>query len=308
MGTAELATDSLRALAGTPWIRVPVVVTQPDRPRGRGMRCLPTPVKSAAEALGLPVWQPEKARDPEFIERLAALGPDLIVVAAYGQILPERLLRVPPHGCLNVHTSLLPRYRGAAPIQRALWDGAKETGVTIMKMDAGLDTGDIVAKERLTIRDEDNAGTLHDRLAALGASLLVPTIEGYLGGTLRPTPQPAEGASYARKIAKEDGHVNWSLAAATIWNRIRAVTPRPGAYALLPKDGGSMRIKLWETTVDTSRTGRPGVVLEASRDGFWIGCGEASLRLTRMQAEGGRPLDAAAFLAGHSVACGTTLS
>ena len=233
MGAAELSCASLQALAGNPQFQIAAVVTQPDRPKGRDLKPQPSPIKSLALKLGLPVLQPPRARDEQFIAELRALQPDLIVVVAYGQILPPAVLDLPRHGCLNVHTSLLPKYRGAAPIQWGIANADTETGVTLMRINAGLDTGDIVAQRRTPIRPEDDSATLHDRLAQLGAELLVQTIPDYVAGKIRPTPQPAEGASYAAKIKKEDGRIDWNQPAQTIWNRLRAFTPWPGAFTFL---------------------------------------------------------------------------
>jgi methionyl-tRNA formyltransferase len=235
LGTAELSCASLQALAGDAKFQIAAVVTQPDRPKGRDLKPQPSPVKSLALRLGLSVLQPEHARDEQFIAGLSVLQPDLIVVVAYGQILPPAILDLPCHGCLNVHTSLLPIYRGAAPIQWAIANGDTETGVTIMKMDVGLDTGDIIAARRTTIQPGDNSATLHDRLAQLGAELLAQTIPDYVAGKIQPRPQPAEGVSYAAKIKKEDGRIDWNRPAQTIWNRLRAFTPWPGAFTFLPK-------------------------------------------------------------------------
>src|ERR1051325_520834 len=210
MGTPPLAATVLRALLQEKSFHVVAAVTQPDQPKGRELKLQPSAVKELALEHSLPALQPERARDPQFIDEIRRLAPDLIVVAAYGQILPQALLDVPKFGCLNVHTSLLPKYRGAAPIQWAILNGDSETGVTIMKMDAGLDTGEIVSKERTVITDDDIASTLHDRLAQLGGTLLVRTIPDYVSGKILPHPQPAEGASYARKIKKEDGKLDWS--------------------------------------------------------------------------------------------------
>jgi methionyl-tRNA formyltransferase len=230
MGTAELSCASLEALARDEKFHVVAVVTQPDKPKGRELKLTPSPVKILAEQLKLPVLQPFKARDEKFIGELRELKSGLIVVVAYGQILPQGILDLPQFGCLNVHTSLLPKYRGAAPIQRAIADGETKTGVTIMKMDAGLDTGEIISQTRTPISPEDNSQTLHDRLAQLGAKLLVETIPDYVAVKILPKPQPAEGASYAAKIKKEDGRIDWNLPAQKILNRLRAFTPWPGAF------------------------------------------------------------------------------
>ena len=203
MGTAELSCASLQALAGNPQFQIAAVVTQPDRPKGRDLKPQPSPVKSLALKLGLPVLQPPRARDEQFIAELRALQPDLIVVVAYGQILPPAILDLPRHGCLNVHTSLLPKYRGAAPIQWAIANGDTETGVTIMKMDAGLDTGDIVAQRRTPIRPEDDSATLHDRLAQLGAELLVQTIPDYVAGKIQPVRNPPKARATRQKSKRK---------------------------------------------------------------------------------------------------------
>src|SRR5665213_1923194 len=231
MGTAELSCASLEKLAGK--FSVIAVVTQPDKPRGRELKLQFSPVKILAEKLKLPVVQPVKARDEKFISELRELQPDLIIVVAYGQILPQAILDLPRFGCVNVHTSLLPKYRGASPIQSAILNGEMETGVTIMEMDAGLDTGAIISQARTPILPADNSQTLHDRLAQLGAKLLVETIPDYVAGKILPKPQSAEGASYAAKIKKEDGKVEWNDPAEKILNRLRAFTPWPGAFTFL---------------------------------------------------------------------------
>ena len=307
MGTADLACASLRALCHEKSLQVIAVVSQPDKPKGRDMKLQPTPVKELALAEGLPVLQPQRARDEEFIAQLRALQPDLIAVAAYGQILPQSLLDIPRLGCLNVHTSLLPKYRGAAPIQWAILDGEAETGVTIMKMDAGLDTGPMVSTTRTPILPEDNAQTLHDRLAQLGGELLIKTIPDYAAGKIVPTPQPAEGATYARKISKEDGLIDWSQPARVLWNRVRGFTPWPGAYTHLKSDGATRLLKIWLAEVEPNRSGTPGEILLADKNGVVIACGEQALRVTQLQREGGRRMSAQDFLAGHPLAVGARL-
>ena len=318
LGTAELSCASLQALAGDPQFQIAAVVTQPDRPKGRALKPQPSPVKSLALRLGLPVLQPERTRDEEFIAELSALQPDLIVVVAYGQILPPAILDLPRHGCLNVHPSLLPKYRGAAPIQWAIANGDTGTGVTIMKMDAGLDTGDIIAMSRTPIQPEDDSATLHDRLAQLGAELLAQTIPDYVTGKIQPVPQPAAGASYAAKIKKEDGRIDWNRPAREIWNRLRAFTPWPGAFTFLrgaehqlganlpaPKRAESvlgapkpLLLKIWKAEV-VERSGRAGEILSVDKTGIVVGCGQYALRILELQREGGRRLTAAEFLAGH---------
>jgi len=308
-GTAELACASLKALAACHAFHVLAVATQPDKPRGRELRLEPTPVKAAALALGLPVLQPLRARDPAFIEQLRALQPDLMVVVAYGQILPQALLDIPRHGCLNVHTSILPRHRGAAPIQWAILSGDPETGVTIMRMDAGLDTGPILSIQKTPILPADNSQVLHDRLAVLGAELLLQTIPHYLRGEISPQPQ-GEGATYARKIEKSDGAIQWSDPAQTLWLKIRAFTPWPGAFTFLETDGRKRLIKIWEAApaqsvaASTQIQGVPGAVLHADRGGILIACGAGALRVTQLQPEGRKRMAAADFLAGHPLAPG----
>lgn len=299
MGTADLAAEVLRALCRQPELQILAVVSQPDKPRGRDLKTAPTPVKAVALEEQLPVLQPARARDPQFIKELHALALDLIVVAAYGQILPQALLDIPRHGCLNVHTSLLPRHRGAAPIQWAIMEGDPATGVTIMKMDAGLDTGAMLATVTTAIADDDNAQTLHDRLAVLGAELLVKTIPEYVAGKIIPQPQPAEGVTYARKISKEDGALDWSHPARSLWNRIRAFTPWPGAFTFLPGEARPMLLKIWRAEVDSAHSGQPGEILTADKQGVVVACGEQSLRVHELQREGGRRLGAQEFLSGH---------
>jgi methionyl-tRNA formyltransferase len=306
MGTAELACASLEALTRQPDFSVAAVVTQPDRPKGRDLKLQPSPVKELALRAALPVLQPERARNEDFVRELRALEPELIVVTAYGQILPASILELPRFGCLNVHTSLLPKYRGAAPIQWAILDGEPETGVTIMKMDAGLDTGGILAQQATPIRAEDNSQTLHDRLAQIGAELLVPTIRSHVAGAITPRPQPAEGVTYARKITREDGRLDWTQPARTLLNRIRAFTPWPGAFTHLPAQPQPLLLKIWRAEV-CETGGKPGRILQADKSGIVVACGGDSLRITQLQREGGRRLAAQEFLAGHPLKPGDKL-
>ena len=305
MGTAELSCASLERLATDSRYNIAAVVTQPDKPRGRELHLQQPPIKVLALRLGLPVLQPPRARDEAFISELRAIKPELIVVAAYGHILPQAILDLPRYGCLNVHTSLLPRYRGAAPIQWAIADGESGTGATIMKMDAGMDTGPILAQKPTPILPEDDSASLHNRLAKLGADLLLETIAGYVSGSVQPMPQP-EGASYAPKIKKEDGHINWNLSAQMIFNRMRAFKPWPGAFTFLKFDSKSLLLKIWQADVSESK-GVAGHILSADENGIIIGCGEKSLRVTELQLEGGRRMRAREFLAGHSLKVGDSL-
>lgn len=301
MGTPDLARTVLAALAEDARWQLVAVVAQPDKPTGRGLQLTPPPVKVEALARGLPVLQPLKARDPEFLAQLRALAPDLIVVAAYGQILPQALLDIPRHGCLNVHTSILPRWRGAAPIQWAIAEGDAETGVTIMRMEAGLDTGPILSLVRTAITGEETGQTLHDRLAVLGAKLLCETIPGYVTGEILPQPQPAEGVTYARKITRDDGRLDWTRPAVTLWNRLRAFTPWPGAFCLMPAEPNPRLLKVHDAQ-PVAGSGEPGTVLSAAKAGLVVACGEGALRLTEVQPEAGRRLTAEQFVAGHRVA------
>ncbi|HWD94206.1 MAG TPA: methionyl-tRNA formyltransferase [Verrucomicrobiae bacterium] len=303
MGTPELAAASLRALIATPEFQVVAVVTQPDQPKGRGLKLQPSAVKEVAQKENFPVLQPPRAREENFIQQLGALQPDLIAVAAYGQILPQAILDLPRFGCLNVHTSLLPKYRGAAPIQHAILNGDSATGVTIMKMDAGLDTGAILTQERTPIEASDTSQTLHDRLAGIGAKLLVGTIPGLVSGAIQPHPQPTEGVTHAPKIKKLDGEILWTQPARTILNRVRAMIPWPGAFTHLPGQPHPHLLKIWDAEV-AEGAGEPGTILQADKNGIIVGCGADALRILALQQEGGRRLTAAEFLAGHPLRTG----
>jgi methionyl-tRNA formyltransferase len=306
MGTAKLSCDSLQRLIESPEVQVVAVVTQPDRPKGRDLKLQPSPVKELGLRAKLPVLQPERAQSEAFLKELRALQPELIVVTAYGQILPRSILELPRFGCINVHTSLLPKYRGAAPIQWAILNGETETGVTIMKMDAGLDTGDILTQAKTPIQPEDDAETLHDRLARMGAELRRGTILDYVAGRIPSRPQPEEGMTYAAKIKKEDGHVDWNQPARAIWNRVRGLVPWPGAFSYLSSHSQPLLLKLWRVEV-VERSGQAGEVLQADRAGIVVGCGHEALRILTLQREGGRRLDAQAFLAGHPLLPGQRL-
>jgi methionyl-tRNA formyltransferase len=307
MGTPDLAATCLSRLLATNEFEVLAAVSQPDRPRGRRLLLQPTPVKVTAQHAGVPVLQPDQARDPAFLEALRTLQPDLIVVAAYGQILPQSLLDIPGHGCLNVHTSLLPRYRGAAPIQWAILNGDPETGVTIMKIVPQLDAGDIVTQSSTAITGDDNAQTLHDRLAIMGADLLIKTIPDYLAGTIQTTPQSGEGVVHARKITKADGRVDWARSATEIWNQVRGLTPWPGAHTHLPSPYNAALLKLW-TALPEEGSGRPGTILQADKHGLRVACGKGSLRVHEVQTEGKRRMTVEDFLAGHSLTTGDVFS
>ena len=306
MGTAELACASLQALTRQSGFSVIGVVTQPDRPKGRDLKLQPSPVKEIALRERLPVLQPARARDETFLNVLRQLQPDLIVVAAYGQILPPAILDLPRLGCLNVHTSLLPKYRGAAPIQWAILNDESETGVTIMQMDAGLDTGDILVQQATPIRADDNSQTLHDRLAALGAELLITTIRGVVAGGITPRPQGDQRSSYARKLKKEDGLVDWTRPARCLWNQVRALSPWPGAFTHWESAAGPHTLKIWQSEI-AEGAGQPGEILRAEGQGIVVSCGSQALRIIQLQREGGRKMTAREFLAGHPLKVGDKL-
>ena len=304
MGTAPLAAASLAALLREPAFAVAAVVSQPDRPKGRDLKLQPSAVKELALQHDLPVLQPEKARDAAFIEELRAWQPDLIIVAAYGQILPVAILELPRFRCVNVHASLLPKYRGAAPIQWAILNGDSESGVTIMQVEAGLDTGPMLSRVVTPIRPEDNAQTFHDRLATLGAELLVRTIPDYVAGRITPEPQPAEGACYARKITKDDGRLDWSIPARTLWNRLRGLTPWPGTFTFLPATPRPLLLKIWEAVPLDKTGGVPGEILQVDKAGLTVACGDGALLVQTVQREGGRRLSVREFLTGHELRAG----
>jgi len=302
-GTPEFARAALAAVHAAGF-DVPLVLTQPDRPAGRGMKLQASPVKACALERGLPVAQPQGLRlDGRFAAdaaaahaQLEAARPDVLVVAAYGLILPSWALALPRLGCLNIHASLLPRWRGAAPIHRAIEAGDTRTGITIMQMDAGLDTGDMLLTAPVDIGPADSTGRLHDRLAALGARLIVDALYAAAAGQLRPTPQPAEGVSYAHKIDKAEAAVAWAEPAAVIERRLRAFDPAPGASTLL--DGAVL--KLWRGELRAGVPGAvPGTVLEDADAGIVVACGDGALALTELQRAGGKRSKVAAFRHGQ---------
>ncbi|MBM3888878.1 MAG: methionyl-tRNA formyltransferase [Verrucomicrobia bacterium] len=307
IGTAEFGIPCLEALLKASECHVAGVVTQPDRPAGRRHELTPSPIKTLAMKHHLPVFQPEKIRTPTALAEIRGLAPDLIVVVAYGQILPRELLAMPRLGCVNVHASLLPRWRGASPIQAALLAGDTESGVTTMLMDEGLDTGPMLLQEGVHIEHDDNAASLHDKLAALGAELLLKTVASLAGGTLKPTPQPAAGVTYAPKIRKEDGLVDWSLPAAQLLNRLRAFTPWPGFYTFLPESHGQRLLKIWAANAEEAVPATPvapGTVVRANKDGIRVATKEGLLAIRELQLEGSRRLTAADFLRGHPLNTG----
>ncbi len=316
MGTPELARVVLAGLAADDRWEIPLVVVQPDKPVGRGLQLTAPPVKREALDRGIPVVQPARARDPEFLATLAAASPDVVVVAAYGQILPPALLEIPRFGCLNIHTSLLPRWRGAAPIAWALLEGDAETGVTIMRMDAGLDTGAVLAEERTPILPDDTGQTLHDRLAGMGADLIRRVLPDWMEGRITPVPQPMDGVTYARKLTREDGRLDWTQSAAVIDRKIRALNPWPGAFTTMPAgDAKAELLKIWEAR-PCERSGgerpmaHPGEVVTASADTLVVATGDedqADLSILSLQREGRRRMSAREFLAGGALRPGSRL-
>jgi methionyl-tRNA formyltransferase len=297
-GTPAFAAAALDALlqAGH---RVPLVLTQPDRPAGRGLKPQASAVKQMALSKQLAVAQPATLKDDAVIAQLAAVGADAMVVAAYGLILPESILRLPRLGCLNIHASLLPRWRGAAPIQRAILAGDRETGVTIMQMDAGLDTGAMLLEQAIPIADDDNAQTLHDKLAALGAQLIVRVLHEQPAAVA----QDHARASYAAKITKAEARIDWNRPSAELARAIRAYNPMPGAYTTWQ----GQPLKLWRAEPVSAASAVPGTVLLANADGIVVATGDGALRLLELQRAGGKRLAAASFLTGAALQPGERL-
>ena len=290
-GTPEFAAQALAALIAAGH-QLALVLTQPDRPSGRGMALRPSPVKTLALEHGIEVFQPPTLRDAAAQARLQAVGADAMIVAAYGLILPQAVLDLPRFGCINIHASLLPRWRGAAPIQRAILAGDAESGVCIMQMEAGLDTGPVLLSAALPIAEDETAGSLHDRLAELGARLIVAALEKL---PLAALPQADEGVTYAAKIEKSEALLDWNLSAQQLARQVRAFNPFPGALATL----GKLSVKVWRARAEAGE-GSPGTILASDRAGILVACGEGVLRLTELQKAGGKRLSAAQFLAGIS--------
>lgn len=305
MGTPAFAVASLAALCRWPQGQVVGVFSQPDRPQGRGRRLAPTLVKAYALEQGLPVYQPQKIKAAESVALLRQLRPDLVVVTAFGQILSQEVLDVPPLGCVNVHASLLPKYRGAAPIQYALMAGEEESGVTIMLMDRGMDTGPILAQQALALTPDMTGGELAAALQELGARLLLPTLEGLLAGTVTPRPQEAAAATYATLLTREMEHLDWTKGAQELHNWIRAFNPEPGAFTLLPS---GKKLKLFASRLAGSSQAPAGTVVAVTKKDIQVACGDGRcLALTLVQPEGKKPMAAAVFLNGHSLEVGQRL-
>jgi methionyl-tRNA formyltransferase len=303
MGTPSFAVPTLRAIHESNHELIGVV-TQPDKPMGRGRKLGISPVKELAMGLQLPIMQPETTRDEAFMEEVNRMSPDLIVVAAYGRMLTRELLDLPPHGCINVHASLLPKYRGAAPIQWAIVNGERRTGVTIMKMDEGMDTGDILLTQQVEITDTDTAQSLHDRLAQVGAGLVISALDGVERGTIRPAPQENSMASYAPPLKKEDGLIDWSRAAREIYNRIRGLDPWPGAFTYLR--GSRLKVFSGEV-IDEEVRDRPGKVVQSEPEGVKVSTGTGFLVIEEVQLEGRKRMPVREFLIGNEIPPGTRL-
>ncbi len=299
MGTPEFALGTLQGLidAGCDLVGV---YTQPDRPKGRGKQLAAPPVKELALKYDIPVYQPVKLRAPEAVAELQEIAPDLIVVVAYGQILPQSVLDIPKYSCINVHASLLPKYRGAAPINKAIIDGETETGITTMHMDAGLDTGDMLVKRSLAIGANETAGELHDRLALLGRETMEETLKQLCAGTLTPEKQDDDLTCYAPLMKKEDGRIDWSRSATELHNQVRGLDPWPGAYTSL---NGEL-LKLAATRAATGQ-GEPGSIVAADVDGVQVACGDGVLVIGQLQLSGRKRLNAADFLRGQPLPPGT---
>lgn len=306
-GSADFACPSLRALAEHPSFDIVGVVTQPDRPRGRSGKLAPTPIKILALDFHCKVLQPTSLQSPPFLSQLRYLRPEVNVVVAYGKILPRAALDTPRLGSLNVHGSLLPKYRGAAPIQRAIMEGCPETGVTIMRMDEGLDTGDILLQQSTHIRDSDTVATLHDRLAAMGASLVVDALRLLAQEKADFRPQPEGEATHAPKITRDDEWVEWETSKRRVWNHIRALTPGPGACSWLVTEKGPKMVKLLVADFERFVEGKPGEIIKIDVDGIHVAAPRGAVVIKELQAEGKRRMTSADFLRGCPLKVGQRL-
>ncbi len=306
MGTPDFAVPTLTALhkAGQ---EVLVVLTQPDRPSGRGKKLRPSPIKTSALELGIPVWQPEKLKEGDWVDKLTSqFQPQAVVVVAYGQILPEKILKWPLLGCINVHASLLPAYRGAAPIQRAVMEGQKETGVTTMLMNEGLDSGDILLQKALPIKPEDTASSIHDQLAVMGAELLVTTLQRLEQGQIVPWPQEEAQSCYAAKLTSQDEIIDWNRPAEEIFNQIRGLNSWPGARTFWQ----GQVLKIWQSEPQEGLScdqAKPGTILECSKNNLLIATGTCPLQIQELQLQGGKRLATADFLRGKELLPGSCL-
>ncbi|WP_058485312.1 methionyl-tRNA formyltransferase [Defluviitalea phaphyphila] len=305
MGTPDFAVPSLQKLIDEKY-DIAAVITQPDRPKGRGKKMMPPPVKVLALKYNIPVFQPEKVKNPEFIEKLRSIAPDLIIVIAFGQILPKEILDMPKFGCINVHGSLLPKYRGAAPIQWAIINGEKVTGVTTMFMDEGMDTGDIILKRELPIEEDDTAGDIHDKMSILGAELLKETLDNLIRGNIRREKQNDKEATYAPMLKKEMGLINWGETSEKIINLVRGLSPWPSAYTFY-KD---QMIKIWKVQNYNKnyKDNSIGEIVEVIKNkGIVVKTGDGSVLITEIQAQNGRRMTVEEYLRGHDMKKNTIL-
>jgi methionyl-tRNA formyltransferase len=300
MGSPEFAIPSLRIFydAGQ---KIEAVITQPDKKRGRGLTLTSPPVKTEAERMGIPVYQPESIREKGFIDLIGSIRPDVIAVVAYGKILPEGILEIPEYGCINLHGSLLPKYRGAAPIQWAIINGEKRTGVTTILMDKGMDTGDILLQEENDIEYKDTSGTLSKKLSDIGAKLLLSTIKDLK--IIKPRPQEHSSATYAPLLKKEDGQIDWSKSAEEIRNQVRGMDPWPGAYTFLEKK----ILKIWDSDIIDQEGGKPGTVMQTGKHSFLVSTGKESLLIKELQLEGKPRTTSLSFLQGRRISEGIIL-
>ena len=304
IGTGEVGLPALEALVKSPTHTVLAVVTQPDKPVGRQLKLAASPIKEAAFKLHLQIFQPQKIGAAASVAQLRYLKPDLIVVAAYGQILPKEILLLPKYGCLNLHASLLPKYRGASPIHAAIAAGEKQSGMTIMWMDEGLDTGDILLQEKVTLRRHETAQTLHDRLAKIGAEALLKAMELVPQGKAPRERQDAGKATLTKKLRKEDGHIDWDRPQRQIDAHIRAMTPWPSAYAWIPQEGDQKMLKIFTTILSNHAKGKPGEVLRVDKHGILVGAKVGGLLLREVQLEGKKRMHAAEFARGFNLPVG----
>lgn len=304
LGTGDIGLSSLRLLAQRPDCELLAVVSQPDRPAGRGMKLRESPIKTAALELGIPILQPEKIRQPEIVEQLRAFAPDLLIVMAYGQILPKSVLEIPKIAPINLHASLLPRHRGASPIQAAILAGDAESGITVMHMDVGLDTGDLILQKRFPLAPNETGGSLHDRLGIVAAEALDTALDLAERGQLPRIPQDSALATYAPKIEKEAGHLDWSLSADELDRKIRAYSPWPAAFTCLPlAQGESKTLRIFSANL-VEVTGKPGEVLASAHGGILIASGTNALQLGEVQLEGRKRMSAVSLAMGHAPAIG----
>lgn len=302
MGTPEFSVPTLKTLIHSDH-QVIGVITQPDKPKGRGNKVVPTPVKALALEHNIPVFQPKKVREAEFIQELVSMQPDVIVVIAFGQILPKALLDIPKYGCINIHASLLPKYRGAAPIQWSVINGEAETGLTTMYMDVGLDTGDMLLKEKLELRPEETGGSLHDRLSEMGGALILETLDQIESGTIQRIPQEDVLSSYAPMLSKDLGHIDWGKSAVEIERLIRGLNPWPSAYTFFD----DKILKIWHAEIVpcNDQYSEPGTVCEVIKNvGFVIKCQDQGILIKELQLQGKNKMDAGSFLRGNTMTIG----